>query len=149
MNYYPCTSQKDISYLPPMLFEFNNVSVGTDGQTVAKAYKDFLEYFFVPISREVIPIFRFSRLKEKWKSETAFLSSISEIAMHPDYQQIIGMGTTAIPFILQEMTEKPGQWFWALKSITAEDPVLPENRGNVKAMTQSWIKWGKEQGYIY
>ena len=65
------------------------------------------------------------------------------------YQQIIGMGITAIPFILREMAVKPGQWFWALKSISGEDPVAPECRGNVKEMTNAWLKWGKERGYIY
>lgn len=71
-----------------------------------------------------------------------------EIAMHPAYQQIIGMGPTAIPFILSEMKEKKGHWFWALKSITGDDPVAPLDRGNVKKMTAAWLSWGREQGYI-
>ncbi len=68
--------------------------------------------------------------------------------MHPAYQQIIGMGQDAIPLILAEMKRKPGHWFWALKSITGEDPVLPEQRGRIKKMTEAWINWGRNQGYI-
>ncbi|MBI5057248.1 MAG: hypothetical protein HZB61_11610 [Nitrospirae bacterium] len=43
---------------------------------------------------------RFQILKLEWESETAHLSSITEISMHPAYQQIIGMGQVAVPFIL-------------------------------------------------
>ena len=80
--------------------------------------------------------------------ETAFLSSVSDIVMHPAYQQIIGMGPTAIPLILREMSIKQGQWFWALKSITNEDPVKPEHRGLVAEMSRLWLQWGKARGYI-
>lgn len=151
MNFYTGRQQKGLTCVTSTILGWNSTATaeGIEGQAVKKAYERFLKDFFIPISRENIPIFRFSRLKERWERETAFKSSISEIAIHPDYQQIIGMGTTVIPFILQAMNEKPGQWFWALKSITGEDPVPPENRGDIKAMTQSWIKWGKEHDYIY
>lgn len=92
---------------------------------------------------------KFNALKIEWETETAYLSSITEISMHPAYQQIIGMGTIAIPYILAELKIKPGHWFWALKSITGEDPVLPEHRGRLKQMTEDWLKWDKEHGYAY
>ncbi len=87
-------------------------------------------------------------LKAEWEADTAHLSSVTEIAMHPAYQQIIGMGPIAIPLILSEMKRKPDHWFWALKSITGEDPVLDENRGQILQMTKAWLHWGIEQGYI-
>jgi hypothetical protein len=68
--------------------------------------------------------------------------------MHPAYQQIIGIGPDAIPLILQELERKPGHWFWALKSITGEDPVLPEHRGQIAKMTESWLSWGYEKGHL-
>ena len=58
------------------------------------------------------------------------------------------MGAIAIPFILSELKKKAGHWFWALKSITGEDPVLPEHRGRIKQMAEAWLWWGKKQGYI-
>lgn len=91
------------------------------------------------------PETKFLTLKTRWEADTAMLSSATEIAMHPDYQRIIGMGHTAIPFILLEMKKKPGHWFCALKSITGEDPVLPEQRGRMKEMTQAWLRWGKRK----
>lgn len=124
-------------------------AVGAEGNTIKMVMEKFiLDYFFVPISRESIPSVRFLRLKEKWEEETAFLSSVSDIAMHPSYQRILGMGPVVIPFILREMGKRPSQWFWALKSISGEDPVPPKQRGNIIEMTKTWLKWGKERGYI-
>lgn len=95
------------------------------------------------------PLTKFNRLKTEWEAETAHFSSITKIAMHSAYQQIIGMGQVAIPLILSEMDKKPDHWFWALRSITGEDPVLPEHKGRLKQMTEDWLKWGKEHSYVY
>jgi hypothetical protein len=149
MRYAGASFQRGPNYPLPIPFEWYDTTVGIEGRTVMQAYEKFLQDFFRPISREVVPAVRFKRLKERWEEESAFLSSVSEIAMHPAYQQIIGMGTVAVPLILREIAAKPGQWFWALKSITGENPVPPGYRGNIKEMTKAWLKWGKERGYIY
>jgi len=124
-------------------------AVGTEGDMIKRAMDRFIiDYYFIPISRDWVPSVRFLRLKEKWEEETAFLSSVTDVAMHPSYQGIIGMGPVVIPMILREMAKRPGQWFWALKSISGEDPVLPDQRGNIIEMTKTWLKWGKQRGYI-
>lgn len=94
-----------------------------------------------------IPATKFALLKRKWECETAYLSSITDMAMHPSYQQIIGMGPSATPLILAELRKRPGHWFWALKAITGEDPVLPNQRGRIKEMTEAWLCWGRKKGY--
>jgi hypothetical protein len=90
----------------------------------------------------------FSRLRKTWKSETAHLSSVTEIVMHPAYQRIIGMGQIVIPLILSELEREPDLWFWALTAITGYNPILPEQRGHIQEMTKSWVTWGREQGYL-
>ncbi len=91
---------------------------------------------------------KFNQLKQRWIEETKFYSSISEIVMHPAYQSIIGMGEIAIPFIIQEMAVRPNHWFGALKSITGEDPVSFDERGQMDKMTYVWLRWwlDKEEG---
>ncbi len=68
--------------------------------------------------------------------------------MLPAYQAIIGMGRTALPFIFEELHQRGGHWFWALRAITGENPVPPEHRGNVEAMTQDWLRWARDRGGI-
>ncbi len=92
---------------------------------------------------------RFNRLVQQWREETAFSSSLLEMATHPAYQQIIGMGRVAIPFILRELSRQTDHWFWALKAITAEDTVPSEARGDLAKMAQAWLVWGARNGYDF
>ena len=91
---------------------------------------------------------RFQRLVAEWREQAAPLSSSTDRAMLPAYQAIIGMGETALPLILDEMLQRGGHWFWALRAITGENPVPPEHRGNVEAMTQDWLQWARRRGCI-
>ncbi len=89
----------------------------------------------------------FIKLVNQWRAETRGISSSSEIFMHPAYQQIIGLGKDAIPLLLKELEQKSGRWFWALKSITREDPVPLEHRGNTEYMIKAWLEWGHNNNY--
>lgn len=91
---------------------------------------------------------QFHRLVNRWKKETAHLSSSAQMARHPAYQEIIGMGSSVVPFLLAELQRKPDFWFLALREITGENPVLPEDAGKIKEMTQAWLEWGQSKGYI-
>jgi hypothetical protein len=90
---------------------------------------------------------RFRSLVQDWKDAKVFTSSGSEIALHPAYPQIIGMGKEAIPLILSELQREEDHWFWALKAITGEDPVAPGDRGILPKMTEAWLNWAKTHGY--
>ena len=90
----------------------------------------------------------FARLADDWRRDTRFLSATSAIATHPAYQRIVGLGPQGIPLVLDEMQRRPGQWFWALASLTGENPVPPDDRGRVPAMTDAWLQWGRDNGWI-
>ena len=89
----------------------------------------------------------FTTLVNQWLAENRGVSSINQMCMHPAYQQIIGMGEPVIPLLLRELEKKSGHWFWALKSISREDPVPPESKGKVNEMIQVWLEWGRQRGY--
>jgi len=119
-----------------------------DFKNIAMNFEDLKEHYLAPITRcWTDPSSRFYELRQKWENETAILSSINEISMHPAYQQIIGMGSDAIPFIIKELETNPNHWFWALKAITGEDPVSPPKRGNVGEMTNAWLFWWAARKY--
>ncbi len=126
------------------------LGVSEESITIKKVWGKFIKHDFESISKQrSVPAVHFNILKTEWEDSTALLSSITEIALHPAYQQIIGMGTVVVPFILSELKRKPGHWFWALKAITGEDPVLPEQRGRINEMTEAWLRWGRKQGQGY
>ena len=91
---------------------------------------------------------RFDGLMRDWKASKQYISSVSQMAMLPSYQQIIGMGPAVLPLIFQELQRQADHWFWALASITGDDPVLPEHRGKISLMRDDWLAWARAKGYL-
>ena len=90
----------------------------------------------------------FVALADEWHAETGHLSSPVQIATHPAYQRIIGLGERVIPLILQDLRTRGGQWYWALRALTGASPVPVSAAGNIRVATQAWLDWGRQQGYI-
>ena len=92
---------------------------------------------------------RFLRLSNEWKRDTGHLSLLSQIAAHPSYQSIVAMGEPAIPLILRDLETEPNHWFSALSAIASESPEIPvHERGDIRAVSEAWLKWGKSKKYI-
>jgi hypothetical protein len=92
---------------------------------------------------------RFRKLAKAWKSETELVSKVTKRILHPAYQKIIGMGESAIPLILKDLSVNgPDDWFWALTAITDENPITQKIAGNMTAMTEAWLQWGRNAGYL-
>lgn len=89
---------------------------------------------------------RFDSLAEAWRRECAHLSSLREMVLHPAYQQIIGMGREALPFVLRELERRPDHWDWALWAITGENPVRPEHCGRLADIARDWLDWARQRG---
>ena len=88
----------------------------------------------------------FRELTREWHVERGASSSITEIAMCPAYQRIIAMGEPAVLLILRQMEsegDEPDMWFWALRAITNVDPITDDIRGDVIAMSDAWLDWGR------
>lgn len=87
----------------------------------------------------------FKKNVDEWKKKSLAMSSITEMAMLPAYQRIIGMGQSAIPLLLAQLRSEgnqPDMWFWALQAITGVDPVGSEHAGDMVAMATAWLDWG-------
>lgn len=103
-----------------------------------------------PASRNAQAIQRkFNALADEWEADTRFESMVLNMVTHPAYQQIIGIGPDAVPLILHRLSQRLDHWFWALRAVTGEDPAPEESRGNLEAMAQAWLEWGREQGYEF
>jgi len=91
---------------------------------------------------------KFQLLAKEWREETSHLSSMTKLVMHPKYQNIIGMGPAVLPILFRELQKKPDHWFWALSAITEENPTNPEDAGDLRKMSDAWLKWAREKGYL-
>ncbi len=87
----------------------------------------------------------FDTLALQWRNAVMNVSSPTEMAMHPAYQRIIGMGPDAVPLIIAEMKKSPDWWFWALRALTGDDPVPEASRGRLAQMTQAWLEWWEKK----
>jgi len=90
----------------------------------------------------------FIELANRWHDETDHLSSPSNITNNDTYLKIISMGEAVIPFILQDLQERGGNWYPALRILSGADPVPTEARGEVPKMKEAWLSWGRDKGYI-
>ena len=101
------------------------------------------------LSKDDGPKERFAKLAADWKAKTKFLSNVTSKIMYPEYQKIIGMGKEAMPLILRDLADNgPNDWFWALTAITDFNPITPDMAGNMVAMTEAWLQWGRKAGYL-
>ena len=90
----------------------------------------------------------FDDLVKRLNRETGFDSVGKRTVEHPAYQQIIGMGESALPLIFRQMESNTGpHWFVALQAITGADPVPRELWGKINEMEQVWLDWAQDQGY--
>ena len=90
---------------------------------------------------------RFRRLEATWMAEAGFSSSSSELRGHPAFREIIGLGEAVVPLMLRDLEQRPQLWVWALPEITGANPVPAGDAGNIRKMSEAWLKWGRAKGY--
>lgn len=135
---------------PQALEYLSVVGMSRDSRVVTEQWLKSEEHYWLPITRRPQgDAEKFQALAEAWRREVQFLSSVTEMVLHPAYQRIIGMGAAVVPHLLRELERRPDHWFWALTAITGADPVKPEDRGKLRKMTEAWLSWGKKQGLIW
>lgn len=91
---------------------------------------------------------RFRELTNEWKRRSRHMSSPVQIAMLPEYQQIIGMGPSVLPLMLRDLRETGDHWFWALRAIVGSNPFGQAESGNIEEMRDAWIRWGEQRGLL-
>lgn len=92
---------------------------------------------------------RFKILCDEWHSTPCISSSVEVICDHPAYRAIIDLGVDVLPLIFRDMTNyKLRFWYIALRKITGENPVTDDMRGNFHKMSEAWLKWASDRGYL-
>jgi hypothetical protein len=96
-------------------------------------------------SRDVGELFH--SYASEWRADTMFESNLDKKILHSSYQKIIGLGPEALPFILRDLINNGGHWFWALAAIAGEDKA--EGSATVDEAVELWKAWGIEMGLMY
>ncbi|MGH6670820.1 MAG: hypothetical protein ACRECV_02455 [Xanthobacteraceae bacterium] len=91
---------------------------------------------------------KFDSLAAEWRRETQFSSSVTDMVLHPAYQQIIGQGIAMVPFILRDLQKGPDHWYWALGAITQQNAAENASEGDIEAICEAWLDWGRKRGII-
>ena len=91
---------------------------------------------------------KFFRLADEWSEAVRNVSSLTAMAAHSKYREIISLGWEAVPFLLADLRDNNRFWFPALAEITKIRPYDPRDVGNSKKMIDAWIRWGKKKNLI-
>jgi hypothetical protein len=88
------------------------------------------------------------RLAANWQEETGHFSSPLEKMANRNFLDLVQLGKVAIPAILVLLQKKPSDLFLVLQTVTQQNPVHPDEYGNLDAIIAAWEKWGAQQGYL-
>ncbi len=83
--------------------------------------------------------FRFQNYLINWERKVQFLSSPNAIITDEDFQSIVAMGTTAIPYIIEEIECKPSYLVWALNFI-CKRKITDNPNATISDACKLWVK---------
>ncbi|MBK5247292.1 MAG: hypothetical protein JJE49_08520 [Peptostreptococcaceae bacterium] len=83
--------------------------------------------------------FRFQNHLINWEKETIFLSSPKAIIENDDFQAIVAMGHSAVPYIIEEIENKPSTLVWALNLIYNRKITTNQN-ATITDACKLWVK---------
>src|SRR5579863_1934277 len=89
----------------------------------------------------------FARLAKEWKDAARSLSYPADIKASAGYKELVQLGPSVVPLILQDMDSDPFHWFDVLTDITGEVPFSSEDAGDVERMVEAWKRWGKARNF--
>ena len=90
----------------------------------------------------------FDGLSREWRADRPRGVDVAQMVKHPAYERIIEMGPPAIPLILHELERELDHWFHALHELTGADPVPEVSMGDLSAIAEAWLDWGRREGHI-
>jgi len=83
--------------------------------------------------------FRFENHLMNWEKKTLFLSSTKAIIENEDFQAIVSMGYSSVPYIIEEIGNKPSTLVWALNLIYNRK-ITNNPNATISDACKLWIK---------
>jgi peptidyl-tRNA hydrolase len=92
----------------------------------------------------------FNHLCDSYSKDTMFLSFTKR--SHPAYKELLAADTdTVVPFLLKKVdlnNDAPWVLFELLALHTGAQPFSEDDRGIHRAIRESWLRWGRFNGYL-
>jgi len=82
---------------------------------------------------------RFKGLLKNWYNETAFSSNIDSILENNNLKQILSLGNSAIPFIIEEINNKPSYLVWSLNILLNKK--ISNSNITINDACRKWVIW--------
>ena len=65
---------------------------------------------------------------------------------HPAYQELITLGPAVLPFLFRDLEQsRDGHLSKALAAITGAHPVPADERGQVRKIAETWLRWARHR----
>lgn len=84
---------------------------------------------------------RFQLWVRAWERETRFSSAFGDYANSIWINRIVGLGSKAVPLVIQSIRGEPSFLFVALPRLIGVDPVPDALYGDVDAICRFWVDW--------
>lgn len=92
----------------------------------------------------------FITLTKKWRQDTCFLSSSTQIMKHPAVQELVAAGDATVPWIIEQYREDISlSWSDLLHQITGVLPFGRKDQGYTKKIQQAWMGWWEKNAWNY
>lgn len=97
--------------------------------------------------RGLSPAERFHRLRDRFESEMAYVSSVHEMLDAPPFRDIVAMGRDALPLLFDDLRRRDAPWTaWviALRKILNDGPEIPDDEAGARdRVLARWEAWRK------
>jgi len=82
-------------------------------------------------------------LAQEWLDDTHDISSFTQMKNVPSFLKLISLGRHAIPALLEVYAKTTRSLFIVLQEITGTNPVDERDYGDVAAIRDAWLVWGR------
>ena len=96
---------------------------------------------------------RFNELASQWRKDIGHKSSLRRVVFNRAYLSIMLMAADDAKhqklitrFILEDLKNRGGHWFWALQAMTGASPA--QFGDSFDTVRNAWIEWGRKHGYL-
>lgn len=120
-------------------FNYNDFDINKKIQPLNRVtsdhFKEISSNSYIEFTQRIL----FRNYIEQWKINTLFTSNAYQIIEDENFKAIVNMGEIAVPFILEEINQKPSLLVWAL-NVIYDRKVTDRANVTIEEACKLWVK---------